>query len=260
MSNNHLIVGLGGTGGKVIRQLRKTIERSKDAQGKGPSEARFEFLYVDTSEDELNKKEEWKVLGKEIDLARSQYLINTASNVRPVLNDPDSFPGLRDWIEPRGVFDFVNATTAGAAQRRKLGRVVFAQNAARFVKAVEDRLSVIESTGRQGATIHLICGLAGGTGSGSIVDAVAQIRHKCADHDLYRILVYAVLPEKNSRRVKDVAGFSAYYANGYAALSELNALAVGQYKPIHLLDGSRLAHDIYFNGCYLINNINEHNE
>ncbi len=150
MSNNHLIVGLGGTGGKVIRQLRKTIERSKDAQGKGPSEARFEFLYVDTSEDELNKKEEWKVLGKEIHLARSQYLINTASNVRPVLNDPDSFPGLRDWIEPRGVFDFVNATTAGAAQRRKLGRVVFAQNAARFVKAVEDRLSVIESRHRVG--------------------------------------------------------------------------------------------------------------
>jgi hypothetical protein len=259
MSNNHLIVGLGGTGGKVIRQLRKTIERSKDAQGKSPSEARFEFLYVDTSEDELNKKEEWKVLGKEIDLARSQYLINTASNVRPVLNDPDSFPGLRDWIEPRAVFDFVNATTAGAAQRRKLGRVVFAQNAPRFVKAVEDRLSVLQSTGRQGATIHVVCGLAGGTGSGSIVDAVAQIRHKCADHDLYRILVYTVLPEKNSRRVKDVAGFSAYYANGYAALSELNALAVGKYKPTHLLDGSRLAHDIYFNGCYLINNINEHN-
>ena len=261
MSNNHLIVGLGGTGGKVIRQLRKTIERSKDAQGKCASEARFEYLYVDTSEDELNKKEEWKVLGKEIDLARSQYLINTASNVRPVLNDPDSFPGLKDWIEPRAVFDFVNATTAGAAQRRKLGRVVFAQNASRFVKAFEDRLSVLESSsgGKTGALIHIVCGLAGGTGSGSIVDAVAQIRHKYSDHERYRILIYALLPEKNSRRVKDVAGFSTYYANGYAALSELNALAVGQYKPTHLLDGSRLEHDIYFNGCYLINNINEHN-
>lgn len=261
MSNNHLIVGLGGTGGKVIRQLRKTLERNKDAQGNTPTDARFDYLYVDTSSDELDKKEEWKVLGKEIDLARSQYLINTASGVRPVLGDPDSFPGLKQWIEPRHVFDFVNASTAGAAQRRKLGRVVFAQNATRFVKAIEDRLSVLESTpgSRKGAVIHIVCGLAGGTGSGSIVDAVAQIRHKCPDHDLYRILVYAMLPEKNSRRVKDVAGFSNYYANGYAALSELNALAVGQYQPINLLDGSRLAHEIYFNGCYLINNINEHN-
>ena len=54
MSNNHLIVGLGGTGGKVIRQLRKTLERSKDAQGKMPTDARFDYLYVDTSSDELD--------------------------------------------------------------------------------------------------------------------------------------------------------------------------------------------------------------
>ena len=118
MSNNHLIIGLGGTGGKVIRQLKKTIERSKDAHGNSPSDARFEFLYVDTSRDELDKKEEWKVLGKEIDLARSQYLINEVSSVRPVLSDPDSFPGLKGWIEPRSVFDLFMATTAGAAQRR----------------------------------------------------------------------------------------------------------------------------------------------
>lgn len=260
MSNNHLIIGLGGTGGKIIRQIRKTIERSKDAQGQSSSEARFEYLYIDTSSDELDKKEEWKVLGKEIDLARSQYLINTASNVRPVLDDPDSFPGLKDWVEPRNVFDFVKPGIAGAAQRRKLGRLVFAQNAPRFVKALEDRLNILESSpGKVGAVIHVVCGLAGGTGSGSVVDAVAQIRQKYQDHDQYRILVYALLPEKNSKRVKDVAGFSNYYANGYAALAELNALAVGKYQPTNLLDGTRLDHDIYFNGCYLINNINEHN-
>jgi hypothetical protein len=260
MSNNHLIIGIGGTGGKIIRQIRKTIERNKDAQGRSASDARFEYLYIDTSSDELDKKEEWKVLGKEIDLARSQYLINTASNVRPVLDDPDSFPGLKDWIEPRNVFDFVKPGIAGAAQRRKLGRLVFAQNASRFVKALEDRLSILESSpGKVGAVIHVVCGLAGGTGSGSVVDAVAQIRQKCPDHDQYRILIYALLPEKNSKRVKDVAGFSNYYANGYAALAELNAIAVGQYRPTNLLDGSRLDHDIYFNGCYLINNINEHN-
>lgn len=260
MSNNHLILGLGGTGGKIIRQIRKTIERSKDAQGRSPSEANFEYLYIDTSSDELDKKEEWKVLGKEIDLARSQYLINTAGDVRPVLGDPGSFPGLKSWIEPRGIFDFFKNGAAGAAQRRKLGRLVFAQNAPAFVKALEDRIGVLESSaGKVGATIHIVCGLAGGTGSGSMVDAIAQIRQKYRDHAQYRILVYALLPEKNSRRAKDVAGFSPYYANGYAALSELNAMAVGKYHPVNVLDGSRLEHDIYFNGCYLVNNINEHN-
>lgn len=260
MSNNHLIVGLGGTGGKIIRQIRKTIERNNDAQGRSVSDARFEYLYVDTSSDELDKKEEWKVLGKEIDLARSQYLINRAGDVRPVLEDPGSFPGLKGWIEPRGIFDFFKNGAAGAAQRRKLGRLVFAQNAPAFVKALEDRLAVLESgAGKVGAVIHIVCGLAGGTGSGSLVDAIAQIRHKCPDHAQYRILVYALLPEKNSRRAKDVSGFSPYYANGYAALAELNAMAVGQYQPVNVLDGSRMQHDIYFNGCYLVNNINEHN-
>ena len=260
MSNNHLIVGLGGSGGKIIRHIRKTIERNKDTQehGQERANARFGYLYIDTSHDELDKKEEWKVLGKEVDLNRSEFLINTASNVRPVLDDPESFPGLKDWIEPRGIFDFVKASTAGAAQRRKLGRVVFAQNAASFVKALEGRMRELEAgPNKMGAVIHVVCGLAGGTGSGSVVDAVAQIRHKFPEHEKYRILVYALLPEKNSKRVADVAGFSNYYANGYAALAELNALAVGQYKPVNLLDGTRLDHDVYFNGCYLINNINE---
>lgn len=256
MTNNHLIIGLGGSGGKIIRHIRKTIERNKEAQEN--SSARFGYLYIDTSHDELEKKDEWKVLGKEVDLNRSEYLINTASNVRPALDDPDSFPGLKQWIEPRGIFDFVKASTAGAAQRRKLGRVVFAQNAASFVKALEGRMHELEAgPGKTGAVIHVVCGLAGGTGSGSVVDAVAQIRHKFPEHEKYRILVYALLPEKNSKRVKDVAGFSNYYANGYAALAELNALAVGQYKPTNLLDGSRLEHDVYFNGCYLVNNVNE---
>ncbi|RFP11307.1 MULTISPECIES: tubulin-like doman-containing protein [unclassified Duganella] len=256
MSNNHLIIGLGGSGGKIIRHIRKTIERNKDSQDH--SAAHFGYLYIDTSHDELDKKEEWKVLGKEVDLNRSEYLINTASAVRPVLDDPDSFPGLKQWIEPRNIFDFVKASTAGAAQRRKLGRVVFAQNAPSFVKALEGRMRELEAgPGKMGAVIHVVCGLAGGTGSGSVVDAVAQIRHKYPDQDRYRILIYALLPEKNSKRVKDVAGFSNYYANGYAALSELNALAVGQYQPTNLLDGSRLEHDVYFNGCYLVDNVNE---
>lgn len=259
MEHNHLIIGLGGSGGKIIRNLRKTIERNLDAQGNSPSEARFEYLYVDTSSDEIDKHDEWKVLGKEIDLARSQYLINTASNVRPVLEDPASFPGLRDWVEPKSIFDFVKPGIAGAAQRRKLGRLVFAQNAQSFVKAVEDRMRLLQQgPGRTGAVIHVVCGLAGGTGSGSVVDAVALIRNKYPDQERHRILIYALLPEKDSRRVRDVAGFSNYYANGYAALGELNAMAVGKYHPVNVLDGSSMNHDVYFNGCYLVSNVNEH--
>ena len=109
MSNNHFIVGLGGTGGKVIRELLKAIERNKDPKGEVPSDARFEFAYLDTSEGLLHETDQWMVLGKDVSLARPQRGIYAASGVRPVLNDPQSFPGMRDWIEPRRVFDFIDA-------------------------------------------------------------------------------------------------------------------------------------------------------
>ncbi len=262
MTSNHLIVGLGGTGGKVIREMRKIIERNGGAASSSTSDVHFDFVYLDTNSDELDKKEEWKVLGKVVELDRAQWKIYRAGEVRPMLADPGSFPGLKDWIEPRHVFDFVNANTAGAAQKRKLGRLVFAQNAPEIVKQLEQRITELEAhSGMRGAVIHLVCGLAGGTGSGSIVDAVAQIRHKYRNTDQYRILIYAMLPEINSKRVAEATGYSNYYANGYAALAELNAMAVGQYQPVNVLDGTRMKwedHGTYFNGCYLVSNVNEH--
>ena len=123
---------------------------------------------------------------------------------------------------------------------------------------MNDRIQALASSTKTAqATIHVICGLAGGTGSGFIVDTIAQLRRLCPDEASYRIMVYALLPDENSPWVKSVSGFGTYYANGYAALSELNAMAARSYRPINVLDGSRSEAAKFFNGCYLINNINE---
>ena len=71
------------------------------------------------------------------------------------------------------------------------------------------------------------------------------------------ILVYALLPDEGSSWAKSVSGFGTYYANGYAALTELNAMAARRYQPVNVLDGSRIESAKFFNGCYLVNNINE---
>ena len=44
-------------------------------------------------------------------------------------------------------------------------------------------------------TFHIVLGLAGGTGSGSVVDAVAQLRDLYPDSKRYKILLYALLPD-----------------------------------------------------------------
>ena len=259
MSNNHLIVGLGGTGGKVIRALKKIVKTHTDASGNSPSEANFEYVYLDTSRGLLDEADKWTVLGQNCSLDRTQVGIYAASDVRPILQDPDSYPGMRDWIEPRRVFGFIDAGTAGAAQKRKLGRLVFAQNARHISELFSDRLRVLESSGSKTAqaTIHVICGLAGGTGSGFVVDTIAQLRKLRPNDTDYRILVYALLPDEGSSWAKSVSGFGTYYANGYAALSELNAMAARRYQPVNVLDGSRVEASKFFSGCYLVNNINE---
>jgi hypothetical protein len=256
MSNNHFVVALGGTGGKVVRELRKSLHRASSERN---TDVHFEFLYVDTSSDEIDKKDAWRVLGEDASLGNAQVLINKAGGVGAVLDDPGRYPGLAPWIEPRNVFSFVNAGTAGAAQKRKLGRLVFAQHVVAFKNAAVQRVSELEQASRKrGATIHVVCGLAGGTGSGSVVDAVAQLRFLFPNERDYRILVYAVLPEDNpGEKAKDTGRGSTYFANAYAALAELNAMAVGQVHPINVLDGQRMSLAPYFNGCYLVANVNE---
>ena len=102
---------------------------------------------------------------------------------------------------------------------------------------------------------HVCCGLAGGTGSGSVVDAVSQIRANNPD-TRYKIIIYALLPERDPDGNK--AGPN-YHANGYAALAELNALAVGAYQPYDIsgLSSGRLSLQDPFNCCYLFTDENE---
>jgi hypothetical protein len=101
----------------------------------------------------------------------------------------------------------------------------------------------------------VVTGLAGGTGSGSVVDAVAQLRDLYPDAKRFRILIYALLPDAYPNPNWDTGN---YHANGYAALTELNALSVGAYQP-HDVTGikDRLILTDPFNGCYVFTNEND---
>lgn len=107
---------------------------------------------------------------------------------------------------------------------------------------------------------HICCGLAGGTGSGTVVDVVAQLRSELQrqgkDAKDYRILVYAMLPEMQPISGKDSGN---YHANGYAALAELNALNTGNFRPADIArNGQPLSvPDPAFNGCYVFFDENE---
>jgi hypothetical protein len=52
---NHLLIGLGGTGGKIIRSLRKAV--FPHFRGEQPKGANLRYLYIDSSDEMMLKDE-----------------------------------------------------------------------------------------------------------------------------------------------------------------------------------------------------------
>ena len=227
---NHLIIGLGGTGGKVIREFRKRIyEEFRDVEpGHG---VQIEYVYVDSSPDDLNNRSDWKVLGKSVHLGESQKVNINGINMA-MLDNINMYPGLKGFLSPEDLQMMKNKMgpliSAGiGGQRRRLGRTLLANNLSdrnnslNFESVVKGAVNRLTSNGARDVdvTFHICAGLAGGTGSGSVIDAISQIRTWYPyqeDTKAYKIRLMLYMPEMVLASPRNDAGF--YQANGYAAL------------------------------------------
>jgi hypothetical protein len=253
---NHLVIGLGGTGGKSIRALRKLIfsEQRLTAQ----SAPNVDFLYIDSSREMMSQTDPtWKVLGKSVQLPAASQLQITGEDLSSLLDNVSNYPGIRNWIGSQGVWKEILGTIVGEAlggQKRRLGRFLFARKITEFKTKVQTLVQGLQANGEAGITFHVIAGLAGGTGSGSIVDVLAQLRNAYADSGRYCIMPYLLLPDQYPSANWDTGN---YHANGFAALTEINALSTGAYKPVDVSTGTQIDRRDVFKGAYLISNENE---
>ena len=273
---NHLLIGLGGTGGKVLRELRKRIY--EEYRSNEPEGVFLGYLYLDSSPADLNDRTGWKVMGKSVHLGDAQKVnINGISTT--TLGTLSTSPGLHCFINDKDkqLIDqhMGPLITAGiGGQRRRLGRMLIANNLAdknnkeNFVQKLQAAVRKLQQASEDNnVTFHICAGLAGGTGSGSIVDVLAQIRkmypYQESTHS-FKIRLFVYMPEINMVHPNFDNGF--YQANGYAALSELNAISVGKYAPYDVT-GEK---DVYtqqvqrlmqnqesFEVCYIYTNVNE---
>jgi hypothetical protein len=270
MPGNHLIIGLGGTGGRIIRELRKTLASVPAERLAG---THYEFLYVDSDPAMMKPDDpEWRVLGRSVQLDRRQTLHIGGMSTAPLLHNLEAYPHLRSWLGDIGQmrrFLDANVNPQAAAQRRRYGRLLFANGARDFVSAAGQlKLELSRASGLGQLTVHLCCGLAGGTGGGSVVDATVLLRRHVATQVVAsgghgehggedRLLLYLVPPEQLPKRGWASAE-NLYHANGYAALAELNALATGRYRPADVHGDGRPAPvpQPAFNGAYVVQNQN----
>jgi hypothetical protein len=255
---NHLLIGLGGTGGKILRSFRKTI--FQEFRSEQPKGANVRYLYIDSS-DEMMKHDDasWKILGQSVQLPLASQLLISGLNLNSVLENISSYPGISPWIGNREMFrellNSANAANIVGGQKRHLGRFLFACQISKFRERLQSLVREMEVGGVAGTTFHVCTGLAGGTGSGCIVDVLAQIRLLYPDK-ANRIIAYALLPDRNPPANRAQAN---YHANGYAALLELNSLSTGTWKP-HDISGTkrdRLELQDPFNNLYIFSDENE---
>lgn len=263
---NHIIIGLGGTGGSVVRAFRKRMysEYTEEEFLKVP----IGFLYVDSSKEMMDPNDPtWKILGKNSQLGRSQQLFIKGASLKTELNNIGEKKGISSWLGNINDWDKIIggvADIAAGAQRRRLGRFLFSCKINEFLSAVATQVSYVRSVnpGVSDITFHISAGLAGGTGSGSIVDVIAQLRKTYQPNISgginFKIIPYLFIPEQLPKPGWD-AGF--YHSNGYAALAELNALALHKFNPYDINgNGERIdvsEHGDFFTGAYLYSNINE---
>ncbi|MBO4263190.1 MAG: hypothetical protein J5871_00740 [Bacteroidales bacterium] len=237
---NHILVGLGGTGGKVLKAFKKRLfqEFTPEERKKLP----VGFLYVDTTDEMMHPGDKsWQVLGENAQFNANEFLFIKGIQLEQVFASPSSYPGLKGIVgDPEVMQKCIGTLGVAAGQMRRAGRILFGANISRYRAAMENVYKRVNDISKaSGTCIYIFGGLAGGTGSGSIVDVVAQTRKIDAFKEEYHtdtggvaagtdIVAFCMIPE-----VPSPAGCDAgrYHANGYAALSELNGLLTRAWKP-----------------------------
>ena len=292
MSNNHLIIGIGGTGGKVIKAFRKAMYeefRSVDPAPRngGNNAVHVNYLYIDSSNRDLTDSESWRTqgdVGALIALNKRHQLSIVYGDLQTRLRDREHYPVTHRYIGDRelwtDIFSQMKVQEAAGGQMRRLGVALFEPHCQSFVERVTASCNELsQASGIQGTNFHVCCGLAGGTGSGAFVHVIAQLRATFPSDRDYPIYLYLLLPERDSHWASN-GERTNYYANGYAALQELNAYLLSdaregpgkggpQFAPYDLTGRSLRFENLAMGNqtrllgrvqsCFVLSNVNEQN-
>lgn len=264
---NHLFIGLGGQGGTTIAELRKVFDTRKDAMEELANEHQFlhDFLYIDSSSDVTNDRNIWSHFGRSVRLPDNRHHnLGAAQNLN--LGDLALDPGIAPWLgAPADAADHLGLDQLrypGANQKRRLGRILFSQNA----DPIRDRICneilprMLQNAGR--CAFHIFASLAGGTGSGSLIDLITMLRTQFPDPTLETgspIFVYVYVTASDFAN----ANVGYFHENQYATLRDLNALMSGRYQPhllAHLPGGTRFGGDFPANQVILVSDVNAGNQ
>lgn len=222
-----LFVGLGGSGGRAIGRIAKRLRAHGDFELQWRNLVRF--VAIDTNDADLARlRKGTGELGK----VDETVLISDFDKVAySKLRRGDSFADadryFTQWVHDW--YQFREESGAGAGQIRIESRLSFFRSIesgdliSKLASLVHDLRSHVHGMRHQGAPIQVFVyfSVAGGTGSGGFLPFAYLMRDLLADRSA-RLVGFAILPEA----FDSVVGMNrdGVYANGYAALKELEHL------------------------------------
>lgn len=268
-----IFVALGGTGMKILMRLRRRILSTRWNGERLSNVADFplaQFLYfdVDTQDArEENQSTTSDLLGSVVAFAPSETLQNRL-DVSKFMDSRSVYPLIDEWFpddEAIRQMDFSD----GAAQVRCVSRLHFFMQSGEFRNRLGEKISQVKNSlahtdtlrklglaaGMKGYRVVVVASAAGGTGSGTFLDAgflIRSMRDPALSSVSLILLMAGAYGSANAQRVQ---------ANTVAALRELEYCMDRNHQPRFV---TRWQHNdnpvpdniAPYNDVYLIDNIN----
>ena len=222
-SESYLFIGVGGTGQKALRSIKETINKTIKPNC---HEQQVRYLVVDCAENELLKLVEDGVF------EQSEIMLIPYQGAHDTISPQHIAPDKKEWVDP----DLYSATgggipgmhpgfeSDGAGAWRQPGRVrLTSPGGIRVINKIQQVINGTQHPAGTKLKVFFLCSVAGGTGSGTIVDLVYMTRHVLETNfaGLYnntRIFGYIFSPSACEGGINEDRNPGA---NHYAAMKEI---------------------------------------
>lgn len=208
-----LLVGLGGTGSKIVMKVSKMVDEEQ--------RKRIGFCVFDTDINELTEIREANPFIKTVQtstkLSVGEYL-NIDTHARDT------------WFPVNAILNS-KTLTEGAGQVRAISRLALdtairAGNMEPLHKAIEDLYKLEEERSEQALRVIIVSSLAGGTGSGLLLPVALYIKNFLATRFQQSANItrgFFILPEVFYEVIRGQAERNNLRCNAYATIRELDA-------------------------------------
>lgn len=208
-----LLVGLGGTGSKIVCRVSKMVTEEQ--------RKRIGFAVFDTDINELREIREENPYIKTIQTS-TKLTVGEYLNIDTHARDT--------WFPVNGILNS-KSLTEGAGQVRAISRLALdtairAGNMEPLHKAVEELYKLEGNSGEQALRVVIVSSLAGGTGSGLILPVALYLKNYLATKFQASANItrgFFILPEVFYEVIHGQTERNNLRCNAYAALRELDA-------------------------------------